>query len=188
MKEIGEIKFLNPYKNIWMKTSKTIDSLLIHGFDKRLVNLNFLISGLVTVLSNYHHNYYGLFGIFGSLAIILIFSVLGGFLLKYLLSYTYLLIGKIWKGKASYNEMVLVISLALIPEIIELIYILINVPIIGKGFEINYVISLITWIFSMRILVIGLSKIQGFTYGIAVLNLVFPAIVFLIFQTLWRLI
>lgn len=55
MEDIGEIQPLNPYKNIWMKTSKTIDALLIHGLDKRLVNLNFLISGLVTVLLNYNH-------------------------------------------------------------------------------------------------------------------------------------
>ena len=78
-------------------------------------------------------------------------------------------------------------SLALIPEIISLSYILIVLTVTGEVVEVNYFIRLISWIFSIRILVIGLSKVQSFSYGLAILNIVLPALILVFIQSLWRI-
>lgn len=154
---------MNPYKRIWIRTSDTIDYLLVHGLDRRLINLNFLIAGLVAGLLNIGENdVLGVFGIVSGLIFLLILTLVGWLLFKYVLPYIYLVVGKLWSGKATFKQVMLIMSLALIPEIVYLIHILILFAASGEIVEINYLIRLIGWVFTIRILVIGLSKVQGF--------------------------
>lgn len=173
---------MNPYKEIWTKTGETIDYVINHGLDKRIVNLNFFIAGLVATLMRIEDLVPLGFSL--GLVVFLVQVVLSGLIIKYILSYVYLLIGRIWKGKASLNQVILILSLALIPEIIYLIFISIGLAAKGEVVEINY---LIAWVFSMRILVIGLSKIQNFNYGLAILNIVLPGFIAIVISTLWKM-
>lgn len=172
---------MNPYINIWTRTSETIDYLLVHGLNKKLLNLNFLIAGFTAgLVSIKDANVFKAFGVLGGLIFLLVLISFAWLLFKYLFPYIYLMIGKIWNGKATYSQMVLVLSLAFIPEILYLFYILIMFVISGEIVEVNYLIRLIGWIFTIRILVIGLAKIQEFKYGLALLNLFFPAFILMI--------
>jgi hypothetical protein len=177
---------INPYINIWTRTSQTIDYLLVHGLNRKLLNLNFLIAGLTAGLASVGEaNAFAVFGITGGLFFLLVLTLLALLVFKYLFPYMYLLIGKIWNGKATFRQVVLIVSLAFIPEILFLGYILILFAISGEIVEVNYLIRLVGGIFSIRILVIGLAKIQEFKYGLALLNLFLPAIILIVLGLLF---
>jgi hypothetical protein len=176
---------MNPYISIWTRTSETIDYLLVHGLNKKLLNLNFLIAGLTAALLNLsENNAFAVFGVLGGLIFLMFLTLFAWLLFKYILSYIYLLTGKIWNGKANFRQVVLIMSLAFIPEIIYLTYILILFIVSGEIVEVNYLIRLIGWIFTIRILVIGLAKVQEFKYGLALLNLFLPAIILMVLSLL----
>jgi hypothetical protein len=176
---------INPYLNIWTRTSATIDHLLVNGFDKRLLNLNFLIAGLTAGLASIGKgDIFAAFGVVGGLFFLLALTSFALLIFKYLFPYIYLLIGRIWDGKATYRQMMLILSLAFIPEMLYLSYILILFAITGEIVEVNYLFRLVGWVFTIRILVIGLAKVQEFKYGLALLNLVLPAIILMVFSLL----
>lgn len=168
---------MNPYKTIWRKTSETVDYLLIHGLDKKMMNLNFLIAGLATALQSIgENNIFDALGPFHGFVLLIALTGFAWLLVKYLLPFLYLLTGKIWSGRASLNQVMLIMSLSLIPEILYLSYMLITFALSGEITEVNYLVRLVGWLFSVRILVIGLSKVQGFSYGLSLLNVLFPII------------
>ncbi|AMM50448.1 hypothetical protein TH61_03575 [Rufibacter sp. DG15C] len=169
---------MNPYTKIWTKTSATIDFLLENGLSTSLLNLNFLIAGLTaSLLSVGEDKVFATFGVAGGLVFLLFQTVLIWLALKFLLPYMYLLIGKMWNGKATFHQMALIVSLAFIPEVIYLTYVLVLFAVSGEIIEVNYLIRLIGWVFTIRILVIGIAKVQGFNYVFALMNLFLPAII-----------
>jgi hypothetical protein len=87
--------------------------------------------------------------------------------------------GKIWHGKASTNEIDNVVALSLIPEILISIHLAGRFIIYGgegTGVATDPLLEFVCFLISMRILLIGLAKVQKFSYGLALLNVVLPAL------------
>lgn len=82
--------------------------------------------------------------------------------------------GKIWNGAATTRQLANVSSLSGIPHILILLYQLIILA-LGKDpsiYAINPLFEYALWVFTFRIFLIGLSMVQKFSYGIALLNFV----------------
>ena len=88
--------------------------------------------------------------------------------------------GKIWKGEATKRNIDTVLSLSLIPEVFKFIY-LTGKVIVSNGslndLQISGALTIICLILSLRILLIGLSRVQKFSYGFALLNIFVPQLV-----------
>lgn len=87
--------------------------------------------------------------------------------------------GKIWKGQATKRNIDTVIALSLIPEILKFVNLTLRFA-FQEDFgiiHINYTLTIICAIISIRILIIGLARVQKFGYGISVLNLFLPQLI-----------
>ena len=83
------------------------------------------------------------------------------------------LVGRIWNGESTMRQMVNVYSISSIPYGLLLIYQLIlfaigEDPLLDR---VNAGYSYILWLWSFALLIIGISKIQKFSYGMALLIL-----------------
>ncbi|MFN6943334.1 MAG: YIP1 family protein [Cytophagaceae bacterium] len=163
----------NPYFSIWFNPSKTINAILAGE-----VKYNFLIPYLILSLSG---------GITSALksqeelafTIVTGIFVFAGILLMVSVIYPAIIygIGKLWKGESTYQEVRLIISLSFIPYII--LWTLDLFPLLYPWISFNTsaaILNIITWIFSVRILLIGLTKVQKFSMMYAVLNYALPAL------------
>jgi hypothetical protein len=175
---------MNPYFSIWFNTQKTIEEKLKSNW-----------------IDNYGAIPYLLFGINGSLIrgsdlqfiehllflelspvihffILIAFGVASGLMTRVVGVYTLYFFGKIWKGHASKTEIDTVLSLSLIPEILISLY-LITIMIIQGDLQIvkeNNILTLVVYIFCLRILVFGLSRVQQYSFGLSLLNIWLPYI------------
>ncbi len=86
------------------------------------------------------------------------------------------LVGRIWNGESTMRQMVNVYSLSSIPFGLLLIFQLILFALFALGKDpllerVNTGLSYILWLWSFGLLIIGISKIQRFSYGMALLNI-----------------
>ncbi|MEO0552663.1 MAG: hypothetical protein AAF149_05675 [Bacteroidota bacterium] len=173
----------NPYLSIWFRTSRTINSVLLGK-----VRFNYHIPILLSCLSLFFDQFTDPIGIGTVYSLLLIFIgiILGYLFITQLWPWLILQVGKIWNGKSEKPELLLIIGLGQIPVVVILMeQILFSA--FGKvisDFEVNIALQWIVWVFYMRTMVIGLSKIQGFGYGIALLNLVLAIMPFFILKLL----
>ena len=89
-------------------------------------------------------------------------------------------LGKAWKGNADLKAIRTIISLAMIPVIIELLFYVISV-VIGNSLNLEIqhpVISIIIRLFTFNIMVLGISMIQGFPHMQSMIYLSVPGILF----------
>ena len=135
---------------------------------------------MAALLSIKEDNVFASFGAGGGLVFLIIQVLLFWLVLRYVVPSLYLLIGRIWAGKATLPQMIMVMSLALIPEVIYLMYTLLMLAASGEVVEVNYLVRLVGWVFTIRILVIGFSRIQGFSYVFALMNLFLPGIILVV--------
>ncbi|WP_276499413.1 hypothetical protein [Pontibacter litorisediminis] len=92
---------------------------------------------------------------------------------KVLLPALFLLAGKLWDDRASFSQITLIVSLSLIPEVMYLTNILLVSALSGEVSQGSYLLMLVGWVLSIRILVIGLSKVQGFDNGLSLLSVLY---------------
>src|SRR5690606_37040046 len=111
-----------------------------------------------------------------ALTTIILLGLLGGIILRAVWVSLILYFGKIWKGQASRKNIDTVISLCLIPEVLKLVNLLFSYTIQAdiEDAKINNALTIICFLISLRILLIGLSRVQKFSYGISVLNIFVP--------------
>ncbi len=177
----------NPYFTIWFRPVKTIDSILSNriAFDYRIP---ILLAAISENFDNKISEEFG-FGLIGSILILLIFVGLGYFIIAHFFPWWVLKIGKIWNGKSKLKDMQIIFGLANIPISLILIYQLLGLflgEIISKV-DVNYGLQVILWIFFIRILIIGIAKTQGFTYGMAIVNMALSIIPFIILELMFFL-
>src|SRR6187402_2583680 len=169
---------MNPWITIWTKPAKTIDSLTDTHWAGSFGFIPFILFGINSIgvrlilIPNLDLTY----GI--------IFTIIAGFVLGILASIIWVniifLIGKIWKGQATRENIRLVLSLCLMPEIFRFIN-FIGSMIANRNnlnnVAINEVLTLVCVILGFRIIVIGLSRIQKYSFGLAILNIFIPQLI-----------
>lgn len=174
---------MKPIFSIWFRPRKTFDSLAQRG-DKNNANINvifFLISMSAGFpLANdfkiiFEINYYV------ALVFALILSGLSGLLiLNTLFTYSIWGVSKLFEGKATKYQIRLVLAYSLVPNLIPLIsgLILIVPAVVLNDIELitnqNPIATFIIWIFTTRIILIGLAFFNKYSYGYALLNIIIP--------------
>lgn len=157
---------MNPYFKIWFAPRHIIIRLIrIAKFNKSIPVILLAISFSISTINTININYWLIQFVVG-----LIFSII---FFGYLLPFLFFQTGKIWKGKASYEQVEKVITLAYIPLLLALPLQLINI--FSYEFlsaeEANYFFYLLSLLLFWRTIITGLSAIQGFSTGIALLNI-----------------
>ncbi|WP_421876743.1 hypothetical protein [Marinoscillum sp.] len=171
----------NPFLSIWTKPRWTFDHFFQARNGDSLYGWPFLIYGIYTAIA-IGKDVALLFDRdpspvtrLGATIFITLFNT-GVFLLVLGKIYPWIIqkIGKLWEGKASINQLGTVHAMAIIPYTLELVYQLILIALDLEGSENPYhaLLSYIIWILNIRIIIIGISKAQKFSYGLALLNAV----------------
>ena len=93
--------------------------------------------------------------------------------------------GKIWKGQATKNEIDTVVSLSFIPYLIVLLHtitmLLFSLGDFSSIYE-NNILLLVVYLFSLRTILLGIAKVQKFSYGLSVLSIwLLPMIIVMIY-------
>jgi hypothetical protein len=173
---------MGPLTTIWIKTEETIDQFKDSNWVRRQGLLFYLIFGInatgetdiLLLLGNDSSALGTLLILFTLLFSGLIFGMLFRVIWVNLIFY----FGKIWKGQATKRNIDTVIALCLIPEIFRLLSL--TTSFIAEDnledVKINSVVTIICAFLSLRILIIGLSRVQEFSYGISILSIVVPQI------------
>ncbi len=170
---------MNPWLTIWTNTTKTIDSLKDTHWADSFGFVHFILFGINSIgvklilISNI------------SLTYGIIFTIIAGSVLGILGSIVWVniifLFGKIWKGQATRENIRMVLSLSFMPELFRFINLIGSAIIHRENFNkisINNGLSLICFVLTFRIIIIGLSRVQQFRYGLAVLNIFVPQVLF----------
>ncbi|RED96029.1 YIP1 family protein [Marinoscillum furvescens] len=181
----------NPYLTIWTKPRSTFESFFYERFSQSTYGLPFIIYGISFGLNmgpeiyllfdvnpepQYKLLTYVLTSLVGVGATYLILGILNPWLMN--------LIGKIWKGEASTSELANVHSLAGIPFCLMLTYQLFLLLIRAEPTlaNINAGFQYVLWIVGFRLLVIGVSVAQKFSYGMALLNILMAYLPYVIIR------
>tara|TARA_R110001583_G_C5619625_1_gene406162 strand:+ start:1223 stop:1798 length:576 start_codon:yes stop_codon:yes gene_type:complete len=170
--------------SIWIKPKKTFEYLEGRDESKNEVTINtlFFLISTVAGFSNMTDiaelvgvNYYI------ALPISLVFSgLIGMFVFNRVISLIIFFVSKLLQGKASKNEIRLVVAYSFIPHLVHLFIglIMIAPAILLKDFDLlNYKNSITIFVISIltiRIFIFGLSHFNKFSYGYAVLNIFIP--------------
>lgn len=179
---------------IWTQPRKTFEYLdKNEGIDSG-VNLDVLfylgalalvIPGIPTILSKYETKGEPVaLVIIMALVVALVGALFGRLLFKYVNSYVLWKVGKLFEGKASKSQVQMVVAYALIPGLISLLLslVLIIVAIIRKDINIvgyqNPLTIFLIWIFGFRTLIFGLARFNRFSYGYALINVIFVGTLF----------
>lgn len=167
---------MNVYKDIWLAPRETIEEFESSNVNNSLFFLPLIFSGLVFAfdissdISRVFEMEASFLGLLFSIPIGIGLAFLGlGLIIPGLIN----LFGKIWKGSSTMRQMVNVCSISSIP----LSLILVNqIVLFVFGYEpsleqVNAGFYYILSIWSFGLLIIGVSSVQKFSYGIALLNI-----------------
>ena len=170
----------NPYYTIWFSPTKTVKGVL-----SKKVKFKYHFPILVAAISNSFGNdiakEFG-FELTGSLIILTILTGFNYWIGAYFFPWWFKVTGKIWNGAAQFSQLQNVFGLAVIPIILIFAYQLLSLSIgeFVNEYQVNYSVRFVAWIFYARTLIIGIAKSQGFSYGIAIVNIVISSIPFII--------
>ncbi len=167
---------MNPYQTIWLNPKQTFTDFVVNNESQSLFALPIIILGLSwgldlmpeinAILSDEF--------VWWSLLITIPAGIGTAFLLLgFIIPGLVKLVGRIWKGASTMRQMVNVYSISSIPIGLLLIYQLIlfttgEDPSLDR---VNAGLSYILWLWSFGLLIIGVSKIQRFSYKMALLNI-----------------
>ena len=163
----------NPYFTIWFNPKTTIDNILTEK-----VRFRYYTPILLAVMSGFLGTITDITAVFDELLYALvsgvIFIALGYLALSRLLPWLIHRAGRIWNGKSNIHELRVIVGLAQVPVCLVLIEqcIFLLFGELKADWEVNIGIHWLVWVFYMRILIIGVARTQGFSYGIAFLNLI----------------
>ncbi len=176
---------MNPYYNSWFNARKIIDEKLKsdwvsdHGF------IPYLIYGLNSSLLQASDLLF-LGSNLSFIVVALVIIAVGFFyaiVIRVIAVNAVYFTGKLWKGQASKNEIDTVVSLSFIPYLIVLIY-SVAITIASKGdifiVSENGILTWIVYIFSLRILIFGIARVQKFSYGLSLLNAWLPQLIIIV--------
>ncbi|WMN13014.1 hypothetical protein QYS49_35320 [Marivirga salinae] len=181
----------NPYLSIWTKPKETFRLFFKERPSKSVYKLPFVVLGISLAL-NVGQDIFQVLGADSSLTTkILVYLFLTPFTIGLVFLFMGLIqpwmikiVGNIWNGEASRKEIANVNALSYIPACLIVIYQL-TLLIIGQEpstDNINILFHYAIWILTFSFFIIGLSIVQKFSYGIALLNFFISILPFIILR------
>lgn len=174
---------MNPFRTIWLNPKKTFEEFVVNNEDQTLFATPVIILGVSFGLDISTD----LVDVMGTrwaslLAGIPIGIGLSFFIMAFVIPGMIKLFGRIWKGPATMRQLVNVCSIAYIPFCLILVHqiALLLVGEDGTQEQVNQGISYILWLWSFGLLIIGVAKVQHFSYGMALLNILISDLPFII--------
>ncbi|MEL7587222.1 MAG: YIP1 family protein [Prolixibacteraceae bacterium] len=179
---------MNPLFSIWLNPAKTFASLATQDQKKtnRMINWLFFVIPMSAAFSGgreikglFEGNYFA--GLFVSMILL---GIMGFCFGKYILSLSLWACSKLFQGKATKKEMQLVLAYGLIPNLVYLVIgliLIIPAILLDKLELIGYqhpVTLFVLWIFTLRIIIIGLAHFNKYSYGYAILTIFIPVTIF----------
>lgn len=175
---------MKPLLSIWISPVKTFELLLTRD-DSENRQCAIILSALITIgvgghqLKDFLLLFQG-YKIVGLTIGIILLGIIGIVVIRFLLPLTYWALGKILNGKASKNQIQLVVAYSLTPYLIYLaIALILIVPaIITQDLDLVFYrhpfTYYVVWFLALRNLIYGLSYFNKFSYGYALINILIP--------------
>jgi len=182
------------FTKIWMSPRQVFKYIQEHNYSKFTTGL-LILGGITSVLNNASNRH---LGDLMPLWSVLIVCVLGGGIFGWLYFYIYAALlswtGKWLKGAGNTKSLFRMISYALIPSLVVLFVLILriifvgneefqsNVDVLDSGFwiislyELSAFIEITIAVWTLAILVIGISEVQKLSIGKSILNLILPGI------------
>ena len=175
---------MNPIFSIWISPLNTFKYLSTRDDSENRVIIN-ILSALITIGSVIPRlkEFSGLFGnhkFVGLIVGVISFGLIGILIIRFLLALTYWAVGKLLMGKATKNQIQLVVAFSMIPYLIYLVFglVLIIPALITRNLDLVFnrhpFTYYIVWIFAVRNLIYGLSYFNKFSYGYVLINILIP--------------
>lgn len=186
------------FTNIWTSPRKVFSYIHKTNHDKYLIIL-LLLSGISSAFDRASlRNLGDTLSLWSLIAVCIIFGSLLGWISYYLYSGLVSWTGKWLNGKSATKEILRILSYAMIPSILSLIFLVPQLIIYGNEifksegdissadivsnilFYASVFFEFILSIYSVVLCVIGLSEVQNFSIGKAILNLLLPILIIII--------
>ncbi len=164
---------MNPLLSVWFNAGKTIDYYESRGWDEKLNNIIFFIVGLTVALDILLLDS---INTPTKLLVLAPLAILIGGLLKFTLPRVLKLIGRIWKGNAELTSITGVVALSFVPHGFLFIYKALSLMAYSEP-RVLLSLEYVVWLFEIKILIVGIARVQRFTYVIAALNIFLPSII-----------
>jgi len=174
---------MNPYRTIWLNPKRTFEDFVVNNEDQSLFVMPFIILGIGFGLDMSTDTSAIISERLANLFLNLLLGIGASFFVMALVIPGMIkLFGKIWKGPATMRQLVNVCSLAYIPFSLIVIHQIILTIAGGTGGmdDVNQGISYILWLWSFGLLIIGVAKVQRFSYGMALLNILISDLPFIL--------
>ena len=176
---------MKPLITIWYKPSETFDYLLEKKTQNNSIYFIFYLIGLIIAIPSILNS--NLFRTMSPIAVvfaIIIAIVIAGLSLQYLWVFIFWIFGQIFHGKATNEEIRIVFVYSSIPLLFKTFLLIFQVVNYMQG-QIQYeniglynnLTNLLLLVIFLRFFVIGLSKVQKFSYLYAMLNFLLPMMI-----------
>lgn len=182
---------MNPYKSIWLNPKNTFEELAQLGDKQPLIIFPIIVFGISLGLDSAQDvgstlgNDQKAIGVI--LSIVLSIAI-GYIILGFILPGMIKLVGKLWNGAATLTQLTNVLAISLIPYTLILFHqVLMFVFGVNPNLEEIYgglIYVIWFWFFSLSI--IGVSKVQSFSYGFALLNILVSQIPIILIRLILR--
>lgn len=172
---------INPYITSWFKPKITVENILT-----KKVKFNYKIPIILSGISTFIGERIVEFGLVGSIIVIIIGTAIMYMFIAYVLPWIILKTDKWINGHATFYQIQKIAALSQIPIIAGLVYQIV-LAIFGqiKSYdELNIAVQFMIWLFSVRLLIIGIAKAQEISYGFALLNIILSFLPFFMIKLL----
>jgi hypothetical protein len=160
---------MNPFKDIWLNTDKCIDYYLNSTNNKPyLIELVWIVgfaNGIRICLDFTSELRYFLLIVVPLITVILFRAFYPWLLFQ---------IGKLVGGQGSKQDLRLIVSLASIPYLLDLGYLILVIIIPGNQNSSHGAIDFLVWVFTLRVLIIGVAKVQRVSYVFSFMSIFIP--------------
>ena len=173
---------MKPLITIWYKPSETFDYLLEKKTQNNSIFFIFYLIGIIAgIPSVLKSDFIKLVGPIGIFFLIIVAGVIGGLFLQYVWVFIFWIFGQILQGKATNKEIRIVFAYSIIPILFKsilLIFQFLNYRHDEMQYEniglYNNLTNFLLLVIFLRFFVIGMSKVQKFSYLYALLNFLIP--------------
>lgn len=182
---------MNPYRTIWFSPKQTFNELILTKNSQPLYGIPLFILGLSLGI-NSSHDMASVFGegdtIIGIITGIIIFTALIFLFLGFIYPWLLKIIGSLWNGKGTLNQLTNVVSISFIPYGIIVFFqiLLLSFGLDPNSEKIYGGLTIVVSMWTLSLFIIGVSKIQGFSYGFALLNILMSQLPFLLLRLALR--
>lgn len=174
-----------PILSIFIRPLKTFEVLAQKDNDKNHVNLIFFFASMVAGISSINDLYLVFENYYLAVFVGLLFSgLLGVVILTTLTTFVIWGLSRLFEGKATMDQIRLVIAYSMIPNLISLIFgmSMIGLALIKSDYDLigykNMITTIVLWIFTIRIIITGLMYFNKYSYGYAILTIFIPPVIF----------